>query len=764
MNDQYSSDSYTDEGNEAAYRPMPIKKGLDIGDIYYTLFRHKWKILICTLLGLGAAGYIFYNAPKEYRSEARLFIRSIKEDRDPGIVSGADVSLVGKSSFIHAEAGILTSLDVAQKVAEVIGSEKLLGVPAGPESKYAAASVVKGGLTINPVARGSSVFELNFKHASPQVVQPVLIAIIDQYLKRHRELHMPVGAFDDTLIQQVDTLQARLRRTEEELVNARKAVGIYSLDQAKEDFGRKISQLRSSIFEAEAALAERTATYNRIMSSPDAPIRSDKIEVVESEAAPVDMTDVPVDDYKSLISRLEAAKHRLNEMLKTMLPEANPVKMFRNLIENYESQKKEMETKYPVLAKVPAPTPPVVLNRRSPDNTNVSVVFDPKTAKIEIEALATRIQVLNAQLEQVRQESAEVEKAEVSIRELELKKSMEETHFKYLRSSLEQSRINDALGTGRQTNINVIQSPSPPIRVTSKAIKIAAVVAAAGFVVGIAFAFVKDLFLDRTIKRPVDVARHAGLNLYLSIPHVAKRKRSQKALAAKRLSDGSQKSGDAAAESHGLEPDSQLQPYYDTLRDRVIGFFENENLTHKPKLIALAGVGNNSNDASVAAGLANSLSETEGGNVLYVDMTTGKGTAQQFFKGRAVGSLDDALQSKDTAQVNQNLFVVSEVGKGDRLPRALPMRFSHLIPKLKASDFDFIIFNMPPVSSVSVTPRLAAFMDIMLLVVESEKTDRDAVVRARELLAETRTPVGAVLNNTRSYVPKTLQEDSEGVL
>lgn len=756
MNDSYSPDSYVDDGNDAAYRPMPIKKGLDIGDIYYTLFRHKWKILICGLLGLGVGGYIFYNAPKEYRSEARLFIRYITEDRNPAAETGMGVRNIGDTSFIVAEIAILTSLDLAQKVADAVGYEKLLGVPTGPEGKYAAAQVVKAGLDID-VPKYSSVLEINFRHSNPQIVQPVLATIIEQYLKRHREVHMPVGAFDDALIQQTDTLQARLRRTEEELVNARKAVGIYSLDQAKEEFGKKISQLRSLIFEAEAALAERTATYNRIMSSPDAPVRSDKIQVVEPEPA-VDMTGVPVDEYKSLLSRLEAAKQRVNEMLKTMLPTANPVKMFRSLITDYENQKKEMETKYPVLVKVPTPTPTVVLTDKTAINN--TKVFDPKSARVEIEAIATRIQVLNAQLEKVKQESAEVEKSEVTIRDLELRKSMEEANFKYLRSSLEQSRINDALGTGRQTNINEIQTPSPPIRVTSKAIKFAAVAAVAGFAIGIGFAFLKDLILDRTIKRPVDVARHAGLNLYLSIPRFSGRKQNQKALPQKALADGKSDKDPVKPGGGGIEPDGRLQPYYDTLRDRVIGFFESENLTHKPKLIALAGVGTNANDASVAAGLASSLSETEGGNVLYVDMTTGQGSAQQFFKGRAVGSIDDALESKDTAQVQQNLFVVSEVGKGDRLPRALPMRFSHLIPKLKASDFDFIIFNMPSVSSVSVTPRLAAFMDVVLLVIESEKADRDAVTRARDLLAESKTPVGAILNNTRTYVPKALHQDA----
>ena len=44
----------------------------------------------------------------------------------------------------------------------------------------------------------------------------------------------------------------------------------------------------------------------------------------------------------------------------------------------------------------------------------------------------------------------------------------------------------------------------------------------------------------------------------------------------------------------------ELQPYYAALRDRLIGFFESEGITHKPKLIALAGVGKHAGDAAVA--------------------------------------------------------------------------------------------------------------------------------------------------------------------
>jgi Mrp family chromosome partitioning ATPase len=81
------------------------------------------------------------------------------------------------------------------------------------------------------------------------------------------------------------------------------------------------------------------------------------------------------------------------------------------------------------------------------------------------------------------------------------------------------------------------------------------------------------------------------------------------------------------------------------------------------------------------------------------------------------------------------------------------------VPKLKASDYDYIIFDMPPVSQISVTPRLAGFMDMVLLVIESEKTDREVVKRATSMLAESKANVSAILNKNRDYVPKRLSQD-----
>ena len=81
------------------------------------------------------------------------------------------------------------------------------------------------------------------------------------------------------------------------------------------------------------------------------------------------------------------------------------------------------------------------------------------------------------------------------------------------------------------------------------------------------------------------------------------------------------------------------------------------------------------------------------------------------------------------------------------------------MPKLKASDYDYIIFDMPPVSQTSMTPRLAGLMDMVLLVIESEKTHRDSVQRATALLNESRAQVSTVLNKVKTYVPARLHQE-----
>lgn len=738
---------------------------LGLGDVYYTLFRHKWKILLLGCIGLGAAAVVYYTSPKLYRSSARLFIRYVQEEKALGTTDTVKTPGGRGDTTISSEIAILSALDVCQITADAIGPDKIVGDQKTDNARLTAAGIINAGLAIE-VPRGSTVIEVAFSHTNPSIVKPVLTEVINTYLKRHLEIHRPGANFDDAFQAETDKLKLKLKQTETELLAAKKEAGIISLSNAKAVFADRINGLSNQILASEAQYAEQVALYNRVLEATGAIAKDTEAKDKEKQAADAtqaapDLSKLPVSEYQSLVERLNLVKKRHQDLLMTFTPESPRVQTVAAQVEELEKKKTALETEHPGLLRV---APVVVAGQKSSGPT---IAFDPILEKARIDALGTRIEVLKVQREQARAEAAAVDAAELRIQDLERRKKLEEENYTFYNTSIEQARIREALGAGRVTNIQQVQTPTPAGRVAGNATKIAAGIGAGGFVLGIAWAFIIELFLDRTIRRPNDVRKHTGLNLFLSIPRVGKAKRlgGGRGLAAA-LPGPAGVAGESNAENAGtsaaMTPWSstdELQPYYAALRDRLIGFFESEGITHKPKLIALAGVGKHAGDGAVAAGLAGSLSETEGGNVLFVDMTVGQGSAQQFFKGKAVGNIEDALISKEQSQVNEKLFVVSEAGKGAALPRALPMRFNHLIPKLKASDFDYIIFNMPPVSPISVTPRLASFMDMVLLVVESENTDRDLVTRARDLLSETKTPVGAVLNNTKSYVPHMLQQD-----
>jgi Mrp family chromosome partitioning ATPase len=210
------------------------------------------------------------------------------------------------------------------------------------------------------------------------------------------------------------------------------------------------------------------------------------------------------------------------------------------------------------------------------------------------------------------------------------------------------------------------------------------------------------------------------------------------------------------------DEEHSLHPYADGLRDRLVTFFELKGLKHKPKLIAMSSCSKGAGVTTLAAGLAASLSETGEGNVLLVDLNTGRGSAHPFYRGKPSCGLADLLEGdKGTtaAKVQDNLYLVHAGGADDRLTKVMPKQLAHLLPKLQQTDYDYIIFDMPPITQTSVTPRLAGFMDMVFMVVEAEKTNRDWLKQASGLLKQSNTNVAAVFNKRRQYTPNWLHQE-----
>ena len=282
--------------------------------------------------------------------------------------------------------------------------------------------------------------------------------------------------------------------------------------------------------------------------------------------------------------------------------------------------------------------------------------------------------------------------------------------------------------------------------------------AGGGIALGLALALLIELVLNRTVKRSLELETGLGAPLLVSIPYSTSNGNL-------RLLDAAEKSitvsETAQPEMAPWEEGHFIRPYSEAIRDRLGLYFKLHGMTHKPKLVGVTGFTEGAGTSTLAAGLAAALSETGDGKVLLVDVNVGGGRVHPFFRGRPAYPLTAALQpSGPIASATDRLYLATVAPPSSGPMQLALKRFFDLMPNLKASDFDYIIFDMPPLSQTSPTLGMAGFMDKLLLVVEAEKNHRDLVKRGYAELIASRANVSVVFNKARSYAPKWLESES----
>lgn len=773
---------------------------LSPGDIIYTIFRHLKKIIFFAVLGVVAGAVVYKTWPKMYQSSAKLMIRFVAEDRETGLTD-QETRLIstggrGNTHVLAAERAIIASLDLAKEVADAVGPAVIIDDPERQATTMSAAGAIVGNLDV-VIPRGSNIIELNLRHKNREIAKTTLEALIAGYLKKHVQIHRKSEIFDDILTRETDQMRMRLQQTEEEIRQELNKANIISIGDAKSSLATASTEYRSRIIATRTELAELNLAIKR-QEEALKNSRSDQTANPIENSDNVPTAPIIEDDkfyntvrlFNDLREKLNILNERKKELTLKFTSENTQVKSLETQIKSIEQQITELRRDNPDLQNT------VQVTSNSEFDLALSQETQLRNDKLKFISLESRLSVYTSQLAELMSEAGKLERVELVVNELNRRKALQESKYRSLLESMEKQRVQEELGEGRINNISILQTPSPAYTAANQRNQFAAGIAAGIGILGLVWAFLTDLLLDRTIKRPTEIQRNLGIPLFMSMPDLndkrnlkvrpgSNRALLQQAGRLKALESKTEKTAykpksptlQAAAltkpEEYGSKEteiktiaawDDQhaLNEHFEALRDKVITYFESKNLTHKPKLIAMTGLGKNSGVTTIASGLAGSLSKIGEGSVLLIDMTLGHETAQQFYQGKNILNLDEVLDSTENsagAKMNNNLYVVAEGTNGTKLPRIMPQRFNAIIPKLKASDFEYIIFDMPPVSAISSTPRLAAFMDIVLMVMESEKTNRDVANQALELLADSKTHLGAILNKTKAHVPKRLEQD-----
>ena len=827
-------------------------------DVLYVLFKHKWKILFCSAIGICAAASVFLLRVPVFESEAKLLVRYVVDTSAIDQVESR--ATVGSSSenLINSEVEILTSWDLAMQVAKAVGPARLLPKSEDATDLAKAARSIRLDMMVTAL-KGTNIIMVSYKNRDPELATLVLKELISRYFTKHLDVHRSADAFN-FVAQQSDEVRARLNQTEQELKQLKGEAGITSLSESITNLSMGLKKTREELQASEAELAEQRAAVQEIEKAltareeklPKVPEPNENAEAIQQYHSVVDRLRQFRETQLALVlknqekpdrfptERMEGIRQmrsnswepqsRSSELSRsseiaslgrekfigtqredahalareryrrqndtgfayqgnkknfdTLVKEAEEeilgrknipvqeakesqaelVKLNQMQIESLEKQRIELEHKFPRIAE----SVPISADNPRSDISSERARLQVDQSKLEVDrsrlaGIEARREALKSRLSDLGTQMKLLSDIGPRIEQLQRTKEIEENNYKYFQASLEKARVDEALDPSKMPNISIVQSPSTAFRVTGTMKKIVLGLTGGGIGLGIGLALLIEIILNRTIKRPLELETLLGLPIWLSIPYLNGSNRFRLNGRA-RLRLPWPRSKDRWLATHQENGNGQAAPwefdhpirgFAETIRDRLILSFELNGVNHKPKLVAVTGCPEGAGTSTISAGIAAALSETGDGKVLLVDMNVGRPEVHPFFQGAPACSLAEALVGAP-APAGENLYLAVATPGNGRRNQVIPKRFYEMMPHLKASEFDYIIFDMPPLNQTSVTLAMSAWMDKVLVVVEAERSDRDFVKRTYAELLACRANASVIFNKVRRYTPKWL--------
>jgi uncharacterized protein involved in exopolysaccharide biosynthesis len=515
-----------------------------VGDILRILFRQRRIILVSFIVVMVATSLYVLFAPRQYRSEAKLFVRLGRENvgLDATTTLGQAPPMtslpVSREEEINTVVAILESRGLLERVVDAIGAKTILdpisyplhdsgGSSAGPEGVSApsepeqhsggviallfnglehlglksplgprekAVDRLRKQLSIEATKK-SNVIVVAHEGPSPQVSQRIVATLIDFYLDQHVKMNRTPRAHQ-FLMEQASALKARLAGEEDQLRSLKNSTGLASPAEQRQNLVLRTGRLEDELKMSEAMAAAATAEIRALSQ------RLDGMSPTQVNSAEGGYPNIAADGMRQ---QLYALQLKEKDLASRVTDEHVELKFVR---EQIESSKKVLDSLEP--SKTHTTVGPnhnyqeLRLAQIRQEATLASLRAKSATLQMQLTAAQKEMQILNGNEMRIAQIQRDIQILEGSYR-------------KYA-DSLEQARIDESLERERISNINIAEAPTlnhEPVR--PKALLTMFLGLAAGLFGGLCLALAAEYF-DHSLKTSEELERRLSLPVLVSIP------------------------------------------------------------------------------------------------------------------------------------------------------------------------------------------------------------------------------------------------------
>ncbi|MDQ0206999.1 capsular exopolysaccharide synthesis family protein [Alkalicoccobacillus murimartini] len=198
-----------------------------------------------------------------------------------------------------------------------------------------------------------------------------------------------------------------------------------------------------------------------------------------------------------------------------------------------------------------------------------------------------------------------------------------------------------------------------------------------------------------------------------------------------------------------LHKHSPISEQYRTIRTNI----EFSSVDKELRSFVVTSAGPGEGKSTSVANLAIVMAQN-GQRVLIIDADMRRPTVHYTFATANTRGLTNVLSKQtsleETVQLTkiEHLFILTCGPIPPNPAELLNSRMMELVLEEALDQFDIIILDAPPVMAVTDAQLIASKVDGTILVTSSGKTDRDEIIKTKELLNKTKANLlGVILNN-----------------